>query len=186
VRRFLILMGVLVVSGCASPVMQETEPYVEEMTLEPEVFPIEEELTYIEMLVGMQELQPARQALDNLLFSITDEFEDELTRARINDMIVILEELETEEQVGATPLFTGAAAVAIAMERFGTGDDISYFYHENPSFFGPSYEADVQGDFTRMGFYVAIKSNAMLEAGSDDAILRLLFVADDGVITELD
>jgi len=183
VKRFLAVVGLLFVSGCANPVMQD-DVYVEEISLEPEVFPIEEELTYIEMLVGMQDLNSARQALDNLLFSITDEFEDELTRARINDMIMILEEVETDEQVGASVLFTGAAAVAIAMERFGTSDDIAYFYHDNPSFFSPSYEQ--YGDFTQMGFYVAIKSVPMLEAGSDDTILRLLFVADDGSITELE
>lgn len=182
-KLILASLFIFLLSGCSNPIEEVylDNMYEEEMALEPTVFPVEEELTYIEMLVGMQEFHSARLALDNLLFTITDEFEDELIRARINDMIMILEDSQLQQQ----PHFTGAAAVAIAMERFGVSPDFSYFYHENPSHFGPSYT--VHGDFTRSGFYVAIKSTAILEADPEaDAILMMLFVADDGTILEMD
>ncbi|MCL1950079.1 MAG: hypothetical protein FWF59_10150 [Turicibacter sp.] len=186
-KIWLAASAFLLMAGCSNIVEESVfeEVGVEELSLEPQQFPIEEELTYIEMLVGMQELQSARQALDNLLFSITGEFDDELTRARINDMITILEEVQIAEEVGASPQFTGPAAVAIAMDRFGVSENFSYFYDENPGFFSPNYLE--HGEYTRSGFYVAIKDNALLAAGSDtDAILKLLFVADDGSIVELD
>ena len=178
-----LFIALFVLFGCANEVGEDV--FLDDFSVEPTGFPIEEDITYIEMLVGLQEHHAARLALDNLLFSMTDGFDDELTRARVNNIITILEEVQIQEQVSTGPEFTGSAAVAIAMERFGTSDDFSYFYHETPSFFGPSEEAF--GDFTRTGFYVAIKSTEALAAGAgNDAILMLLFVTDDGDIVEME
>lgn len=179
------IMLLLFLTGCnpaADPVMEEASG----PSTADRVFPIEEEITYIEMLVGMQELYSARLALDNLLFTLNGEFGDELLESRVNDVLMILEDLEKLgffDRQG--PEFTGAAAVAIAMERYGGNDDFLFFYHGHPSFFGPSYED--HGHFTRSGFYVAIKSAASIRDNPEDAeILMLLFVADDGSIVEID
>ena len=63
----------------------------------------------------------------------------------------------------------------LRLERYGADDDIVYMYDENHEHY-----ADNQ-----IGYYVALKSKSLQEQEGGDGIILMLFVGEDGSITEL-
>lgn len=138
---------------------------------------IENEITYIEMLVSLEEMQAAKQALNELLFSLNHQVENPLQKARLNTLIVLLENIESENAATAERFFTGTDAIAIVKDAFGQLDDVLYVYHRYPSQFG-TYG---------IGYHVALKSISLLESDQEsDGIILKLFVSEDGQIVELE
>jgi len=133
----------------------------------------ENEITYIEMLIGNNEMEAANAALNHLLFSTNGTVIDELQQARINTLITLLEYGESERIVEYTADFTGIDAIAIAKDYYGNDEDIIYMYHEEPSYFG----------INEIGYYVALKSVSLMESDQNsDGIVLNLFVSSDGKI----
>ncbi len=137
---------------------------------------IEEELTYIETLVGIEELQAAKTALEGLLSELNGPIGNEEQLTRINELKTVLSEVEVSEEDSHDHAFTGVDAVALAMERYGADDeDIVYMYDDNHEHYGED----------QIGYYVALKSKTLQEQEGGDGIVLLLFVGDDGSIVEL-
>ena len=183
--RIAILSSLLLV-GCqqlGSDVIDELEKTQPQYTstIEPEINEewIESEIIYIESLIGIGEINSARLYLNDLLFTINGEVNNQLQQARINTMIILLEDLSFEEDIEEHQHvhgFTGADAVAIAMNYYDVDSDIIFMYHEIPSYFGED----------QVGFYVALKSRTLLESdnGSDGIVMKI-FVSSDGQIQEI-
>ena len=137
---------------------------------------IEEEITYIEMLVGVEELHAAKVALNGFLSELNGPVGTEEQLIRISQLKDVLSEVEISEDGTHHHAFTAVDAVALAMERYGTDDeDIIYMYDDNHEHYGDD----------QIGFYVALKSKVLQEKEGGDGIVLLLFVGDDGSITEL-
>lgn len=137
---------------------------------------IDEELTYIETLIGIEELQAAKTALEGLLSELSGPIGDEEQLTRINELKTVLSEVEVSENDSHDHTFTGVDAVALAMERYGSNDeDIVYMYDENHEHYGED----------QIGYYVALKSKTLQEQEGGDGVVLLLFVGDDGSIVEL-
>ena len=177
--NFLIL-GLVRCGNVAEEVSEvESTSYVEESSqavgklLNANV--IEEELSYIETLVGIDEYQAAKVALEDFLFELEGDIVDEGQKDRIKQLEDVLSEIEVTEDVGHEHAFTAVDAVAIAMERYGADDDIVYMYDETHEHYGDD----------EIGYYVALRSIALQEQEGGDGIVLLLFVGEDGSITEL-
>ena len=137
---------------------------------------IEEEITYIEMLVGVEELHAAKVALNGFLSQLNGPVGTEEQLIRISQLKDVLSEVEVSEDGTHNHTFTAVDAVALAMERYGTDDeDIIYMYDDNHEHYGDD----------QIGYYVALKSKVLQEKEGGDGIVLLLFVGDDGSITEL-
>ena len=137
---------------------------------------IEEEITYIEMLVGVEELHAAKVALNGFLSELNGPAGTEEQLIRISQLKDVLSEVEVSEDGTHQHTFTAVDAVALAMERYGTDDeDIIYMYDDNHEHYGDD----------QIGYYVALKSKVLQEKEGGDGIVLLLFVGDDGSITEL-
>ena len=136
---------------------------------------IEDELSYIETLVGVEEFSAAKLALETLESNLTQPIDNEELSARLMTLKQSLSEVEVSEKECHDHAFTGADAVAIAVERYGADDDIVYMYDENHEHY-----ADNQ-----IGYYVALKSKSLQEQEGGDGIILMLFVGEDGSITEL-
>lgn len=137
---------------------------------------IEEEITYIEMLVGVEELHAAKVALNGFLSELNGPVGTEEQLIRISQLKDVLSEVEVSEDGTHNHTFTAVDAVALAMERYGTDDeDIIYMYDDNHEHYGED----------QIGYYVALKSKVLQEKEGGDGIVLLLFVGDDGSITEL-
>ena len=137
---------------------------------------IEEEITYIEMLVGVEELHAAKVALNGFLSELNGPIGTEEQLIRISQLKDVLSEVEVSEDGTHHHTFTAVDAVALAMERYGTDDeDIIYMYDDNHEHYGDD----------QIGYYVALKSKVLQEKEGGDGIVLLLFIGDDGSITEL-
>ena len=181
-RKLLVSFLILGVVGCgnvAEEVLEvESTAYVEESSkavgklLNANV--IEEELSYIETLVGIDEYQAAKVALEDFLFELEGDIVDEGQKDRIKQLEDVLSEIEVTAATSHDHAFTAVDAVAIAMERYGA-DDIVYMYDETHE----HYADDL------IGYYVALRSIALQEQEGGDGIVLLLFVGEDGSIIEL-
>ena len=83
---------------------------------------IEEEITYIEMLVGVEELHAAKVALNGFLSELNGPVGTEEQLIRISQLKDDLSEVEVSEDGSHQHTFTAVDAVALAMERYGTDD----------------------------------------------------------------
>lgn len=137
---------------------------------------IEEEIAYIEMLVGVEELHAAKVALNEFLSELNRPIGTEDQLIRISQLKDVLSEVDVSEEAIHSHAFSAVDAVALAMERYGTDDDdIIYMYDDNHEHYGDD----------QIGYYVALKSKVLQEKEGGDGIVLLLFVGDDGSITEL-
>ena len=182
-RKLLLSFLMLGLVGCGNVAEEVSEvdstSYVEESSkavgklLNANV--IEEELSYIETLVGIDEHQAAKVALEDLLFKLEGDIVDKGHKERIKQLENLLSDIEVTEDMSHEHAFTAVDAVSIAMERYGADDDIVYMYDETHEHY-----ADDQ-----IGYYVALRSIALQEQEGGDGIVLLLFVGEDGSITEL-
>ena len=178
-RRLLISFLMIGLVRCGNVVEEvseaESTAYLEESGELLNANVIEEELSYIETLVGIDEYQAAKVALEDFLFELEGDIVDEGQKDRIKQLEDVLSEIEVTEDVGHEHAFTAVDAVAIAMERYGADDDIVYMYDETHEHYGDD----------EIGYYVALRSIALQEQDGGDGIVLLLFVGEDGSITEL-
>ena len=182
-RKLLASFLILGLVGCGNEVEEVLEvdsaAYVEKSSkavgklLNANV--IEDELSYIETLVGIDEHQAAKVALEDFLFELGGDIVDEEQKDRIKQLEDVLSEIEVTEDTSHEHAFTAVDAVAIAMERYGADDDIVYMYDETHE----HYADDL------IGYYVALRSIALQEQEGGDGIVLFLFVGEDGSITEL-
>lgn len=178
-RRLLISFLMIGLVGCGNVVEEvseaESTAYVEESGELLNANVIEEELSYIETLVGIGEYQAAKAILENFLFELEGDIVDEGQKERIKQLEDVLSDIEVTEDTSHEHAFTAVDAVSIAMERYGADDDIVYMYDDTHEHY-----ADDQ-----IGYYVALRSIALQEQEGGDGIVLLLFVGEDGSITEL-
>ena len=169
--KWIQILGLsLFLVGCQEVMEYEEEQEVTEVSLDSE-------LTYIEFLIGMEELGEARLALDDLLLSLDGEVNDALQQSRINTMLMLLEGVNPELVIHDSHDFTGSDAVIMAMEQYDVDDDIVFMYHNEPSHFGDD----------QLGYYVVLKSLSLMESDQNsDSIILTLFVSDDGKIEEIE
>ena len=170
-RKLLASFLMLGLVGCGNVVEEVSEAesiaYVEESSkavgklLNANV--IEEELSYIETLVGIDEYQAAKVALEDFLFELEGDIVDEEHTERIKQLEDVLSVIEVSEDTSHDHTFTAVDAVAIAMERYGTDDDIVYMYDETHE----HYAND------EIGYYVALRSIALQEQEGDRKSTRL-------------
>lgn len=132
---------------------------------------LDQDITYIEMLVGQQQLEEARLALDVLLFALEGDVDDAWHQARLNTLILMLEEVDVSRLEAE---FSPLDAVWAVIDEVGEDEDWAFVYDPQPSHFGEN-----------IGFYIAIKSRTLIEAGDDDPILMKLFVTSDGQMVEV-
>lgn len=136
---------------------------------------IEEELSYIEALIGVEELSAAKMALETLESEMSSPVNNDDLFQRLTVLKETLSEVEISEEDNHDHAFTGVDAVAIAIDRYGADDDIVYMYDENHEHYGEN----------QIGYYVALKSKSLQEQEGGDGIVLMLFVGDDGSIAEL-
>ena len=136
---------------------------------------IEEELSYIEALIGVEELSAAKLALETLESELSGPVNNDDLFQRLTALKETLSEVEVSEEDNHDHAFTGVDAVAIAIERYGADDDIVYMYDENHEHYGDN----------QIGYYVALKSKSLQEQEGGDGIILMLFIGDDGSIAEL-
>ncbi len=123
--------------------------------------------------MGVDELAAAKGVLNELLVELDDEGTDE-QRERLNVLKETLHEVEVHDQEHNHE-FTGVDADALAVDRYGSDEDIVYMYDENHEHYGDN----------QIGYYVALKSKVLQETEGGDGIILMLFVAEDGTITEI-
>ena len=101
---------------------------------------------------------------------------DQLDEAGVNPYSDVLSLEKYRELFGyGVHEFTGVDAVALAVDRYGSDEDIVYMYDENHEHYGDN----------QIGYYVALKSKVLQETEGGDGIILMLFVAEDGTITEI-
>ena len=184
-KVFLMLLSSMSLIACANDLEIQEEAGIQPTSLDETTqavgkslshSTIEEEITYIEMLVGVEELHAAKVALNGFLSELNGPVGTEEQLIRISQLKDVLSEVEVSEDGTHHHTFTAVDAVALAMERYGTDDeDIIYMYDDNHEHYGDD----------QIGYYVALKSKVLQEKEGGDGIVLLLFVGDDGSITEL-
>ena len=184
-KVFLMLLSSMSLMACTNDLEIQEEAGIQSTSLDETTqavgkslshSTIEEEIAYIEMLVGVEELHAAKVALNGFLSELNGPVGTEEQLIRINELKEVLSEVEVSEDGTHQHMFTGVDAVALAMERYGTDDeDIIYMYDDNHEHYGDD----------QIGYYVALKSKVLQEKEGGDGIVLLLFVGDDGSITEL-
>lgn len=184
IKRISVLLAVmLVLCACANETKGENDNHTDDLLKIPRLTSngtnlaedsLEEGLDYIEALVGVDELSAAKGVLNELLAELNGGGTEE-QRERITKLKQTLDEVEVSEEQEHHHEFTGVDAVALAVDRYGADDDIIYMYDENHEHYGDN----------QIGYYVALKSKVMQETEGGDGIILMLFVGDDGTITEL-
>lgn len=187
-KVFMTLLASISLTACGandSEIQEEVEAGIETASLDETTQAvganltqsmIEEELTYIETLVGIEELYAAKVALNGFLSELNGPVGTEEQLSRINELKEVLSEVEVDEYETHDHAFSAVDAVALAMERYGTeDDDIIYMYDDNHEHYGDD----------QIGYYVALKSKILQEKEGGDGIVLILFVGEDGSITEL-
>ena len=184
-KVFLMLLSSMSLMACTNDLEIQEEAGIQAISLDETTqavgkslshSTIEEEIAYIEMLVGVEELHAAKVALNGFLSELNGPVGTEEQLIRISQLKDVLSEVEVSEDGTHNHTFTAVDAVALAMERYGTDDeDIIYMYDDNHEHYGDD----------QIGYYVALKSKVLQEKEGGDGIVLLLFVGDDGSITEL-
>lgn len=139
---------------------------------------IEESLAYVGVLLGLGETRGAELELYSVIEAIEEQGEnpdDYEQVAYYQQLLQSNEEDAVEVDHDHNHDFTGYDAVTFAIEEYGAdNDDIVYLFDENFEHYGDD----------QIGYYVALKS-LELEAQGEDGIVLLLFVGEDGSITEI-
>lgn len=182
-KRISVLLALMIaLCACANETDGENDNHKEDILHRPRLTEngtnlsersLEEGLNYIEALVGVDELAAAKGVLNELLVELDDEGTDE-QRERLNVLKETLHEVEVHDQEHQHE-FTGVDAVALAVDRYGSDEDIVYMYDENHEHYGDN----------QIGYYVALKSKVLQETEGGDGIILMLFVAEDGTVTEI-
>lgn len=178
----LLIVALVSLTGCMNDsenLIQDEEVKDSEVETEIPAFhlepaSIEDELSHIETLIGVEEFQAAKNALDLLLSELDESFMTDEQVTLINELQLMLSEVEWSDEEHNHE-FTGVDAVALAIERYGADDDIVYMYDDNHEHYGDD----------QIGYYVALKSKRLEAKEDSDGIVLMLFVGDDGSITEL-
>lgn len=176
-KHILIVSLLISLVGCTNEVEESESLLSESSTVEQQLNheEIEAELTYIETLVGVEELSAAKLALETLESQLIKLDIDEELSERLTELKETLSQVDVSGDDCHDHSFTGVDAVSIAIERYGADDDIVYMYDENHEHY-----ADDQ-----IGYYVALKSKSLQEQEGGDGIILLLFIGEDGSISEL-
>ena len=137
---------------------------------------IEDDLEQVGVLLGLGETQGAQVEL----YSVIEKLQERGENPDDYEQVAYYQELlqssgDTENDLDHNHDFTGYDAVTFAIEEYGAdNDDIVYLFDENFEHYGDD----------QIGYYVALKS-LELEAQGEDGIVLLLFVGEDGSITEI-
>ena len=140
-KVFLMLLSSMSLIACANDLDIQEEVGVQPTSLDETTqavgkslshSTIQEELAYIEMLVGVEELHAAKVALNGFLSELNGPVGTEEQLIRISQLKDVLSEVEVSEDGTHNHTFTAVDAVALAMERYGTDDeDIIYMYDDS-------------------------------------------------------
>lgn len=139
---------------------------------------IEDDLEQVGVLLGLGETQGAQVEL----YSVIEKLQEGGQNPDDYEQVAYYQELlqssgdtENDLDYNHDHDFTGYDAVTFAIEEYGAdNDDIVYLFDENFEHYGDD----------QIGYYVALKS-LELEAQGEDGIVLLLFVGEDGSITEI-
>lgn len=139
---------------------------------------IEEDLENVGILLGLGETRGAEMEL----YSVIETIEAQGENPDDYEQVAYYQQLLQSSGEDAVEVdhdhdhdFTGYDAVTFAIEEYGAdNDDIVYLFDENFEHYGDD----------QIGYYVALKS-LELEAQGEDGIVLLLFVGEDGSITEI-
>lgn len=155
---------------------KQLEDVVTDVQEETEPASLEESLAYVEVLLGLGETRGAEMELYSIMDALEEEGknpEDYEQLAYYQQLIEEASEIEVVDEHNHE--FTGYDAVSMAIEEYGAdNDDIVYVFDETFE----HYEED------KIGYYVAMKS-LELEAQGEDGIVLMLFVGEDGSMTEV-
>ena len=155
---------------------KQLEDLATDVQEEREPASLEESLAYVEALLGIGETRGAEMELYSIMDALEGEGknpEDYEQLAYYQQFIEDAFELEGVDEHDHE--FTGYDAVTMAIEEYGAdNDDIVYVFDETFE----HYEAD------KIGYYVAMKS-LKLEAQGEDGIVLMLFVGENGSMTEI-
>lgn len=139
---------------------------------------IEDDLEQVGVLLGLGETQGAQVELYSVIEKLQargenpDDYEQV---AYYQELLQSSGDMENDLDHNHDHDFTGYDAVTFAIEEYGAdNDDIVYLFDENFEHYGDD----------QIGYYVALKS-LELEAQGEDGIVLLLFVGEDGSITEI-
>lgn len=139
---------------------------------------IEDDLEQVGVLLGLGETQGAQIELYSVIEKLQERGEnpdDYEQVAYYQELLQSSGETENDFDYNHDHDFTGYDAVTFAIEEYGAdNDDIVYLFDENFEHYGDD----------QIGYYVALKS-LELEAQGEDGIVLLLFVGEDGSITEI-
>ena len=152
---------------------KEFKKTVEEVSSHDQIL---EQLDDVAILIGFGEIWGAKLELANAIELIELEglkIEDYPEIQELEMLIASAEETSPDHQDAHG--FSGPQAVQIAIEAYGSSDDIVYMYDQMPEHYGDDL----------IGYYVALKSKQLEEEGAEDPIVLMLFVGEDGSIAEL-
>lgn len=179
------LLTILLLVGCSGNVVRfesaeglvlnygESEAAVEEVSVEST---IAQSLDYIAMLLGLGETRGAELELANVIELIEVEGLSLEDYPEIEELQVAIDSAEdTTSEYAHAHDFSGTDAIQLAIEVYGASDDIVYMYDEMPEHYGDDL----------IGYYVALKSVELEEQGAEDPIVLMLFVGEDGSVSEL-
>ena len=139
---------------------------------------IKEDLETVGVLLGLGETRGAEMELYSVIETIEAQGENPGDYEQVTYYQQLLQSSE-EDAVEIDPNhnhdFTGYDAVTFAIEEYGAdNDDLVYLFDENFEHYGDD----------QIGYYVALKSLEQ-EAQGEEGIVLLLFVGEDGSITEI-